>query len=190
MLLNQFRSVGNELSSRGLVVCSSGNLSIRMEDRLIITRHGSRLGELQENDLIETGIYKNDRATPLASSELNVHRAIYQQTPALAIVHAHPTHAVALSLSEIEIVPSDSEGLGLMGQVPVLGRHTTIVPGALADVISEALKKHGIVIVRGHGSFATGQLLEEALHYTMALEESCQVICVLKSLQVTPPKME
>jgi len=113
---------------------------------------------LQEPDLIETGICKNDRCTPLASIELAVHRAIYQETPALAIVHAHPPHAVALSLVETEIVPNDAEGLAMIGRVPILG------------------------------SFAIGQLLEEAYSCTTMLEESCKVTCLLKSLQVEPER--
>jgi len=80
MFLNQFQNVGRWLFLRGLVSSSSGNLSIRLGDRLIITRRGSNLGALQEKDLVETGINKNDRSTPLASSELAVHRAIYQNT--------------------------------------------------------------------------------------------------------------
>jgi L-fuculose-phosphate aldolase len=99
MFLNQFQSVGHSLFNRGLVSSQSGNLSIRMGDRLIITRRGSNLGDLQEKDLIETGINKNDRSTPLASIELPVHRAIYQHTQARAIVHAHPTHVSALSIA-------------------------------------------------------------------------------------------
>ena len=95
MFLNQFQNVGHALFSRGLVSSQSGNLSIRMGDRLIITRRGSNLGALQEKDLVETGINKNDRATPMASVELPVHRAIYQNTQARAIVHAHPTHVIA-----------------------------------------------------------------------------------------------
>ena len=186
MILTQFQTVGNELLTRGIVASSSGNLSIRMGERLIITRRGSRLGCLGENDLIETGIYKNDRATPLASSELNVHRAIYQQTPALAVVHAHPPHAVALSLTETEILPHDTEGLATVGRVPVLGWGMPIVAGGLADVISAALKEHHIVMVHGHGSFAIGQLLEEAMNLTTALEESCQVNCLLRSIAVNP----
>jgi L-fuculose-phosphate aldolase len=75
MFLNQFQNVGRSLFNRGLVSSQSGNLSIRMGDRLIITRRGSNLGDLQESDLIETGICKNDRSTPLASIELPVHRA-------------------------------------------------------------------------------------------------------------------
>ena len=186
MILSQFQTVGHDLFTRGLVSSNSGNLSIRLGERIIITRRGSRLGCLQENDLIETGINKNDRHTPLASIELAVHRAIYKETPALAIVHAHPPHAVALSLTETEIVPSDAEGLPIVGQVPVLGWHMNVKPGGLADIIARALKEHRIVMVHGHGSFAIGQLLEEAHNCTTTLEESCQVICLLKSLQVGP----
>jgi L-fuculose-phosphate aldolase len=144
------------------------------------------LGCLEEHDLIETGISKNDRATPLASIELVVHRAIYQQTPASAIVHAHPPHAIALSLTETEIVPTDTECLSIIDRVPVVGWNTEVKPGGLADVIAQALKEARLVMVHGHGSFATGQLIEEAHNHTTALEESCQVIYLLKSLKVTP----
>jgi L-fuculose-phosphate aldolase len=188
MILSQFQTVGRDLFTKGLVSSHSGNMSIRMGERLIITRRGSRLGCLGESDLIETGINKNDRNTPLASTELAVHRAIYRETAASAVVHAHPPHAVALSLTETEIVPTDTEGLSLVGRVPVLGWNMEVKPGGLADIIAQALKKHRIVMVHGHGSFAIGQLLEEAHNCTTTLEESCQVICLLKSLQVGVPR--
>jgi L-fuculose-phosphate aldolase len=188
MILTQFQTVGHELFTKGLVSSQSGNLSIRLGERLIITRRNCRLGCLEEHDLIETGINKNDRSTPLASIELPVHRAIYQQTSASAIVHAHPPHAVALSLTETEIVPTNTEGMSLLGKVPVLGWNMEVKPGGLADIIALALKQGRIIMVHGHGSFAIGQLLEEALNYTASLEESCQVACLLKSLQVGVPK--
>jgi L-fuculose-phosphate aldolase len=183
MILTQFQTVGHELFTNGLVSSHSGNLSIRLGERLTITRRNCRLGCLEEHDLIETGLNKNDRNTPLASIELAVHRAIYQATSASAIVHAHPPHSVALSLTETEIVPIDTEGMSLLGKVPVLGWNMEVKPGGLADVIAQALKQRRIVMVHGHGSFAIGQLLEEAQNYTTSLEESCQVICLLKSLQ-------
>lgn len=187
MTLSQFQLVGRDLFTRGLISSHTGNLSIRLGERIIITRRVSQLGCLEENDLIETGISKNDRATPLASMELSVHRAIYLKTPALAIVHAHPPHAVALSLTENEIVLND-EGLSVGGRVSVLGWNTEVSPLELADAIAQALKKRRIVLVRGHGSFAIGQLLEEAYSLTTALEESCQVVCLVKSLEVNSAK--
>lgn len=184
MILSQFQTVGRDLFARGLVSSHTGNLSIRLGERIVITRRGSMLGCLQEYDLVETGISKNDRFTPHASIELAVHRAIYQQTSALAIVHAHPPYAVTLSLTENEIVPSGAEGFSIVGKVPVLGWNMEVKPGGLADIIAQALRQHRIVMTHGHGSFAVGQLLEEAYNCTTALEESCQVICLLRSLQV------
>ena len=186
MILSQFQTVGRDLFARGLVASNSGNLSVRLGDRIIITRRGSRLNCLQEHDLIETGISKNNRSTPLASTELPVHRAIYRETQALAIVHAHPPHAIALSLSDTEIIPSGVEGLSVGSLTPVVGWDMEIKPGGLAAIISQALKQRRIIMVHGHGSFAIGQLLEEAYNFTAALEQNCQVLCLLKSLQVSP----
>jgi L-fuculose-phosphate aldolase len=184
MFLHQFQNIGHSLFTRGLVCSQSGNLSIRMGDRLIITRRESNLGALQEKDLIETGIFKNDRWTPMASVELPVHRAIYQNTSAKAIVHAHPPHATALSMSEKEIASSHLEDFNALGRVPVLGWEMEVKPGGLADLISGALKDHRIVVVYGHGSFAVGQLLDEAYNCTSGLEEACEVLCLMKSMRI------
>jgi L-fuculose-phosphate aldolase len=184
MLMSQFPAVGHDLDSRGLVSSHSGNLSIRLGERLYITRRGSMLSRLEEQDLVETGINKNDRFTPLASTELIVHRAIYKRTPASAIVHAHPAYAVALSFSEQEITPRDVDGSLILSRVPVLGWKATVKSAELAAEIAEALLSCKIVLVRGHGSFAAAQLLDEAFHYTTALEESCKLLYLLKALQI------
>jgi L-fuculose-phosphate aldolase len=184
MFLNQFQKVGNALYTRGLVSSSSGNLSMRMGDRLIITRRGCNLGALQEKDLIETGINKNDRATPLASVELPVHRAIYQNTQARAIVHAHPTHVVVLSMIEKAIRSNYLAEFCALNSVPVIGWGMAVKAGGLSDQIAEALKNNHIIAVHGHGSFATGSLLDEGLNSTTGLEEACTVLCLMKSLGV------
>jgi L-fuculose-phosphate aldolase len=187
MILAQFQSVGRDLCAQGLI-SYAGNLSIRLGDRLIITRRGSNLSCLEENDLVETGIDKNDRCTPLASVELPVHRAIYRETSALAVVHAHPPHAVTLSLVETELVSPCGEGSPHLERVPVLGWHMEVKPGGLADIIAQALRKSRIVMVHGHGSFAIGQLLQEAHNYTTMLEESSKVSCLLKSINASVPR--
>lgn len=186
MLLSQFQTVGQDLCNRGLVSSHSGNLSIKLGERLLITHRGSMLGHLKEQDLVETGIDKNDRFTPLASTELAVHRYIYKRTSALAIVHAHPAYAVALSFSEPGIIPCDFEGGLMIPKVPILDQQEIVKSSELTQEIAEALEEYKIVLVRGHGTFATGQLLEEAYHYTTVLEESCRLLYLLKALQVAP----
>lgn len=173
--------MGYALFTRGMVSSQSGNLSICLGERLIITRRGASLGAIEAQDLIETGVDRNDRATPLASVELPVHRAIYRATSAKAIVHAHPPYSVALSLAEREITPG-LEWADVLGMVPVVGHGKEVKPGGLADDIANALKEHRAVVVRGHGSFVIGQYLEEALNLTTALEESSQVLYLARSM--------
>ena len=184
MISEQFQTVGRDLFARGLVSSNSGNLSIRLGEQIIITRRGSMLNCLSENDLIETGISKNSRTTPLASTDLLIHRAIYRETQALAIVHAHPPHAVALSITEKEIVPN-VEDFSLIGTVPVVGWSEELQKECLDDIVARALQQHHIIMVHNHGSFAVGQLLDEAYNLTTAFEEMCHVLCLLRSLQVS-----
>ncbi|MFC1962620.1 aldolase [Chloroflexota bacterium] len=186
MILTQFQNIGSTLFSRGLVSSKSGNLSIRLGERLIITRRGSMLGSLEEDDLVETGIDRNDRSTPLASSELNVHRAIYRGTSARAIAHAHCPYTVVLSFIEKEIVPRDVEGAVVLHKVPVIKGPFKSGGKGMETLISEALKRSRIVVVRGHGIFAIGQLLEEACHLTMILEDSCRILHLLMTLGNVP----
>jgi L-fuculose-phosphate aldolase len=185
MILSQFQEVGRNLFAQGLVSPQSGNLSIRLGECLFITHRGTMLGSIEEGDLVQTGIIRNGRTTPLASSELPVHRSIYQHTSALSIVHAHPPYAVTLSFTEEEIIPPDMEGRVLLSKVPVLGKEV-IKANELCREITEALKEHKIILLRGHGSFAGGQLLEEAYYYTTALEYSCRLLYLLKTLGVNP----
>jgi L-fuculose-phosphate aldolase len=184
MFLNQFQKVGQALFQRGMVSSQTGNLSIRMGDHVIISRRGSNLGDLQEKDLVETGICRNDRVTPMASVELPVHRMIYQKTQARAIVHAHPTHAVALSMAEKVINSSQLEVFCVLGEVPVIGWGAEVKPGGLAEAISEALQSYQIVAVRGHGTFAIGTIMDEAFNSTTALEEACEILCLMKAMQI------
>jgi L-fuculose-phosphate aldolase len=185
-MLSQFQSVGQGLFSQGLVSTQGGNLSVKLGERLVITHRGSALGSIQEGDLVETGINRNNRVTPLASQELEVHRRIYKNTPALAVVHAHPPYAVALSFAAEEIVPRDLEGRALLGKVPVLSAELADSSEGIADGIARLVLEHRVVLVRGHGSFAASQLLEEAYYYTVVLEQSCRLLYLLKALQVNP----
>lgn len=179
-IYEQFRNIGRDMYIDRLISSHGGNLSVRFGDRVIIKRRGAMLGRLKPHDLIETGIERNDSNVMLASTELIVHRAIYQATPALAVVHAHPRTAVALSLSRDEIVPIDNEGSYLLKKIPVVAIEMASGSSQMAQVIAESLKEYKIVMLRGHGSFATGQTLDEAFQWTSALEECSQIILAAK----------
>ncbi len=174
-----FQKIGNDLLAMGLVTSHGGNISVREGNKIIITRRGSMLGHLKEANIVEVRLKGKDANILHASIEFPVHQAIYQKTSAKAIIHAHPLHATALSLISETVMPKDSEGAILLGEVPVITSKKTVGSKDVAMKASEALKNHKIVIVRGHGSFAIGQTLEEALCYTSALDASCHIILLL-----------
>lgn len=181
-VLRQFQEIGRDLYVAGLVSSHGGNLSVRFGDRVIIKRRGAMLGRLREADLIETGLEKPDSGVMLASTELVVHRAIYLATPALAIVHAHPRVAIALTLSRDEIVPIDNEGSYLLHKVPVVAAEFASGSAEMVERLPAALQEYKIAMLRGHGCFAIGQTLDEAFQWVSCLEESCQIILAAKTI--------
>lgn len=179
-IFQQFVEVGRDMFEHNLISTHGGNLSVRVGDRVIIKRRGAQLGRLKPHDLVETAIAKNDSGVAVASTELVVHRAIYQQTPALAIVHCHPRTAIAFSLSRDEIVPVDNEASYLLKKVPVIWEEFASGTPEMARNVANMLQRYKIVMLRGHGSFAIGQTLDEALHWSSILEESCQIALYAK----------
>jgi L-fuculose-phosphate aldolase len=171
-MFEQFKEMGRDIFLRGLISSHAGNMSTRVVNRLYITRKSSMLGKLRQQDVIELELGQNNTEVPLASSELIVHTAIYQNSDALAIIHAHPPYATLLSMLQDEITPVDVEGKYMFTKIPVVTPVKAIGSDESARLVSEQLKNFKIVLVRGHGSFARGDTLEEAFMYTSSLESS------------------
>jgi L-fuculose-phosphate aldolase len=179
-IYEMFRDIGRDMYVANMISSHGGNLSIRLGDRVVIKRRGAMLGNLKPHDLIETGLEKNDSGVALASTELLVHRAIYLNTPALAVVHCHPRTAIAFSLSRDELVPIDNEASYLLKKVPVVAEEFASGTPEMANKVAKALQNYKIIMLRGHGSFAIGQTLDEAFHWSSTLEESCQIELAVK----------
>lgn len=177
-LLRRFKEIGRDLFVAGLITSHGGNMSMLLGDRIVITRRGSMLGRLGDDDLIETKV-EPCAADERCSRELIVHRAIYEATDALAIVHAHPAHTIAASFDRDTIVPVDSEGLYVLGEVPVVSSATTIASPEAASVLAPALVKSPVAVLRTHGPFAKGATLEEAFMHVSVLEASAKVLDLL-----------
>ncbi|MFD8819783.1 class II aldolase/adducin family protein, partial [Streptomyces sp. NPDC059627] len=80
--------------SDGLVVGTSGNVSVRVGDTVLVTPSGVPYDRLTPDDV--TGVDLAGRqvlGTLVPTSELPMHLAIYRGTGARAVVHTHPRHA-------------------------------------------------------------------------------------------------
>jgi len=174
-VLHDFGRCGEDLFRMGINNSHSGNMSICDGTTVCITRTGAQLGRLGWDDLVTTSLHYEDAAVKRASMELVVHRAVYRQTAARAIIHAHPPHAVALSFMHDEVIPIDAEGLHYMPRVPVLVVEQAISSTEVATRLPDLLRRTPIVVVRGHGSFAIGPTLERCLLLTSSLENACKI---------------
>src|SRR5262249_15006361 len=110
----QMVEVGRRLHARGLIGGGEGNLSARLGPRrLLCTPTGLNKRHRREEPRVATdreGDPKNELRRP--SSELLLHLACYQERPdCLAVIHAHPPHAVALTLQGEPLVPCMPEAI-------------------------------------------------------------------------------
>ena len=175
-LYEEFRDIGRDIFVAGLTSSHGGNMSVRAGDKIMIKRRGAQFGRLKPTDFVETSFQGKDSGIVRASTELIVHRAIYEKTSALAIIHAHPRTAITLSLSRDEIIPIDNEGSYFLRRIPVVSIELASGSKEMADTVSEALRGYKIIMQRGHGCFSVGQTLDEAYHWVSALEEASDII--------------
>ncbi len=176
-MLQDLQVVGRDLYGLGLVSSHGGNLSVQDGVGVWITGTGTRLGHLSPDDISYVHA-DGHHDGPFPSSDTVLHSAIYAVTGAKAVAHGHPCHAIALSEETDLFVPPDYEGSLHLTDVPVIER------GPLQEQqIATALQKRLVVLLRGHGAYARGQDLWEALHWTTALEESAHIEVIRRSVR-------
>lgn len=183
-LLRSFQQVGRDLFLQGLNSSHSGNLSQREKELLWITQRGAPLARLTSRQLVPVPLEDPASRPATASSELPVHVAVQLRRGSGAVVHAHPPAAVALSLLESTIRPVDLEGRHHLPCVEVIPSPDPYDPMEAAEPIARALEGARIVLVKGHGSFAWGADLWEAMHWSSALEHSSRILLLTKLQKV------
>ena len=168
--------VGKDLRADGLVTSHGGNVSERRSrGGVLISATGAMLGRLTDDLLVavDGNGQPRDADAPAPSSDTAVHLAIYEAcADAGAVLHAHPVHAVALAFARDAIEPANLEGRLFLGSVPVLD----VEWESSAQPVAEALREHPIVVVRGHGSYARGTDVWDALRVTSSLEEAARML--------------
>ncbi len=172
---NKLIEIGHLLFQEGLVDARAGNISVKIGNKILITRTKAHLNLLTPYDLICVDINKEGLLDKRASSELLVHREIYKKTNHNAIVHAHPVSVIKLSFEKDMIEFVDSEGKTLLGSVKVIQDYES-GSKELAYYVAQELTSSNLVIVRGHGVFSADENLMKAYSNVSILEHSCRVM--------------
>ena len=182
-------ATARRMSAAGLTPGTSGNVSVRLGGRILITPSGAPYDEMRPEDLV---LLREDGSAPsgqkLPSSEWRLHRDLYARRPeAGAIVHAHPTFATTLACLGKEI-PAVHYMVAVTGAAKVpCAPYATFGTEALSRVTVEALGPGKACLMANHGMVALGAELGEALKIATEVEQLAQIYW--RALQLGTPNV-
>lgn len=161
-----------EIDARGLNSGTSGNISVRVADGMLITPSGIVPNGLRAADMVLMGLDGSWAGGALQpSSEWEMHAAIYRAFPkASAVVHAHPDHCVALSCLREPIPAFHYMVAGFGGDDVRCSDYALFGSAALAQAAVEALDGRYACLLANHGMIAYAADLDAAVARTMRLE--------------------
>ncbi|MEU8123062.1 class II aldolase/adducin family protein [Spirillospora sp. NPDC049024] len=168
--------VGRRLAATGLVTGASGNVSVRSGDLVAVTPGGMMLDRMEPADcpVVNTaGQWVDGDRAP--SSETPMHLALYEATPAAAIVHTHSTYGAVVATTMSELPPIHYNTL-LLGGVVKVAEYATYGTPELAENVREAMAGgKRAALMANHGGVTIGRDLEEAYENARLLEWLCGV---------------
>jgi len=172
------------LYSRGLIRGPSGNVSARLSaDRILLTPGGLMKFNLHPDQLIvvnldgeQVGPFTELNRDLKPTSELPMHLEVYQRRPDVGgVVHAHTSHAVALTAAGLTLRTQVlTEGMLFLGVVPnaPYGTPTTT---ELSDSIVKLIPNHDAIMLPYHGSITFGHDVWQAFSRTEVLEQVAEI---------------
>jgi len=175
--------------SDGLVVGTSGNVSVRVEDTVLVTPSGVPYDRLTPTDV--TGVDLDGRqvlGTLVPTSELPMHLAVYRTTDARAVVHTHAVHATAVSTLVPELPAVHYMTVALGGPVRV-APYATYGTDELAENMLRALVDRSGCLLQNHGTLTHGATLDQAYDRTAQLEWMCRLWLTASSVPGLAPTL-
>lgn len=182
-------AAARSLFTRGLTHGSTGNLSRRIDDRVLVTPTGSSLGTVQQDDLSVVDLHGRHLGGGRPSKEAFLHAAMLRARPdATAVVHTHSTHAAAVScldgLDPENAIPPLTAYFGMrIGRLPLVPFHA---PGdaALEPLAERLAADHHALLLSNHGPVVAGTTLSAALDAIEELEETARIYLLLRGRTV------
>lgn len=190
----QVLEAGQQIYEKGLVVGTSGNVSLRLpsadgRELLAITPSGRYYDSLTIDDIqvIDFEVEPVEGAlTP--SVETMLHIGIYQARENInAVVHTHSTFASAIAVAGLEIPAIiDEQVISLGGEIK-LAEYAMAGSEELAEYAMAALGEKNAVLLSNHGVVGIGRTMREALTACELVERLAKIYISASALgKVTP----
>jgi L-fuculose-phosphate aldolase len=171
-----------EMLRLGLVTGTSGNVSARDGDTVLITPAASPYEQMTEDDVVPIGPDGEPAEGGGApSTEWRVHVAIYRVRPDVsAIVHTHSVHATAWSFSGKPLDTGTEELEAATGGAVLTAPYAPTGSGEIAAAAAEALGDRRAVLLGRHGVVGVGATAAEALATCIVVERQAQLALLLR----------
>lgn len=177
--------VGRRLWERGYVASNDGNISVRVDDRRLITTPKSvSKGFMTPDMMVVTDLAGKKLAGDRdPSSELKMHLQVYRDRPdARAVVHAHPPTATGFAVAGIPLDRAVlAEVVTTLGSIPI-AEYATPSTDELPAACSRYLKAHDGLLLANHGALAIGPDLFTAYHRMETIEHFANISLVTRLL--------
>src|SRR4051812_27086599 len=165
---------------------TSGNISVRLDDAMLITQSGVPYDQMAPEDLPrmplagEYGAWEG----PLApSTEWRFHLDLMKAQPEVgAIVHAHPTYCTALAMARRDIPTCHYMIAATGGPTVRCSGYATYGTKELSEAALRALEGRTCCLLANHGMIATGPDLAKAMWLAVELETLARQYAVSLSL--------
>jgi L-fuculose-phosphate aldolase len=178
--------ITKQLDELGLNRGTSGNLSARFKDGMLITPSGMGAEGLTEDDIVFVRMDGTSRGRWQPSSEWLFHRDILaQRTEFGAVVHTHSTAATALACLRRDIPPFHYMIALLGGDTIRCANYATFGTQQLSDNALLALEDRKACLLANHGMIAAGTDLADAFRNTVEVESLSEMY--LRALQAGGP---
>lgn len=163
-LCDAYRGLGR----RGLIQGSSGNVSLRHGDGMLISPSGTTPERIEPGHVVAAGL---DAPSPGASSEWALHAALYRADPdAGAVVHAHADACTALACLGEPLPAFHYMIAGFGGDDVRCAPYETFGTPALAEAAAAAMRGRTACLLANHGMIAAGPTLDAAVAAALDLE--------------------
>lgn len=164
---------GRKLGEKNLSPGTSGNISIRHNNRILISASGSALPDLGFDDIVIMNFHsKVIKGKKKPSSEKHLHAKIYEMRPDInAIVHCHAPYVSSFAVSHIPLSkPIISENVFYFGEIP-LAQYAMPSSDELVEYTAKYFDHCDAVLMANHGIIIGGKNLEDA-YYKMETAET------------------
>lgn len=176
--------LGRSLFDRGLTAGSSGNLSVKLPDGMLVTPTNSCLGRLDPDRITKLSHSGNVVSGDHPSKEAFLHDSMYRSRPdEQAIVHLHSHYSVAVScLAEVNqadvLPPLTAYYVMRVGRLPLV---PFFPPGdeALAAAVEESSRHSRSLLLSHHGPVVAGKSLDAAVNAIEELEATARLFLTL-----------